>query len=264
MVNGDASAGSVTGDVMIICEVDGNVSASATSGDVSLDRSTVSGTAALRSRGDVDVIVSEFNELDIESNGNGDILITYTNEASDYNIDFYSTGGEVYYNGKMIKPFLTKALMRDGQIYKEFEAMHPRHEAIPYVLFNIGMSNYNGYPSIDRPTTQIEEAYSYFSRLRESYPGTEYATAATEYMEKCRRYMAEHELYIADFYFRLEKYGAALLRYKNIIRLYPDVQDIHEHATEKSKAAFIKNREQQAETTREKREGSWKDWFDWL
>lgn len=160
--------------------------------------------------------------------------------------------------------FLDEEWAEASEAYKEFEAMHPRHEAIPYVLFNIGMSNYNGYPSIDRPTTQIEEAYSYFSRLRESYPGTEYATAATEYMEKCRRIMAEHELYIADFYFRLEKYGAALLRYKNIIRLYPDVQDIYEHATEKSKAAFIRNREQQAEKTREKREGSWKDWFDWL
>lgn len=160
--------------------------------------------------------------------------------------------------------FLDEEWLEAAEAYKEFEAMHPRHEAIPYVLFNIGMSSFNAYPSIDRPTTLVEEAYSYFSRLRESYPGTEYSAAATEYMEKCRRLMAEHELYIADFYFRMEKYGAALLRYKNIIRLYPDVQDIHEHAIEKSKAAFIKDRERQAESTREKREGTWKDWFDWL
>lgn len=148
--------------------------------------------------------------------------------------------------------------------YKEFETLHPRHQAIPYVLFNIGMANINGYPSIDRPATQIEEAYSYFRRLKESYPHTEYAAVATEKMAECRRIMAEHELFYADFYFRMERYASALTRYRTILTEYRDVTDIYEHAEVKSKAAFIKNREQTAESTRQDREGSWRDWFKWL
>jgi outer membrane protein assembly factor BamD len=148
--------------------------------------------------------------------------------------------------------------------YKEFEALHPRHRAIPYVLYNIGTANINGYPSIDRPSNQIEEAYSYFQRLRESYPSTEYATSASEKMTECRKIMAEHELFYADFYFRMERYASALSRYKIILDEFQDVPEIYEHALVKSKTAFIRNREQSAEGRRERREGSWKDWFDWL
>lgn len=150
------------------------------------------------------------------------------------------------------------------EAYKEFESLHPRHQAIPYVLFNIGMANMNGYPSIDRPVTQIEEAYSYFQRLRESYPLTEYAEVATERMKECRKIMAEHELFYADFYFRMERYTSALVRYKHVIEEFQDVPELHAHASEKAKAAFVRDREQRAEKTREGREGSWKEWFKWL
>ena len=151
-----------------------------------------------------------------------------------------------------------------SEAYKEFESLHPRHEAIPYVLFNIGMASLNGYPSIDRPITQLEDGYSYFSRLRESYPGTEYAEVAAEKMKECRKLMAEHELYIADFYFRMGRYASALARYNDILAEYKDVPDIYSHAELKAKAAFVKDREARTEATRTKREGSWKNWFDWL
>ena len=160
--------------------------------------------------------------------------------------------------------FLDEEWPLAAEAYKEFELLHPRHDAIPYVLFNIGMANLNGYPSIDRPATQVEEAYSYFQRLQESYPETEYASVAREKMQECRRLMAEHELFYADFYFRMKRYTSALSRYQIIIDQYKDVPDIYEHALTKSKAAFVLDREQRAEQTREQREGSWRQWFDWL
>ncbi len=160
--------------------------------------------------------------------------------------------------------FLDEEWGQAVEAYKEFESMHPRHEAIPYVLYNIGMANISGYPSIDRPTTQIEEAYSYFSRLQESYPGTEYAEAATHQMVEARRIMAKHEIYIADFYFRMGKYSSALARYTDILNNFEDVEDLHAMTKQKAKEAFIKERENAAEATRTKREGSWKDYFQWL
>lgn len=160
--------------------------------------------------------------------------------------------------------FLDGEWMAAIDAYKEFEGLHPRHEAIPYVLFNIGMANKNLYRSIDRPITPIDEAYSYFKRINESYPDSEYAEKAKELMQECRRLMAEHELYIADFYYRSGKYGSAWSRYQNLIENFKDVPDTYLHAEDKIQAAFIKYREQQAKKTMESREGSWKEWFDWL
>jgi outer membrane protein assembly factor BamD len=71
--------------------------------------------------------------------------------------------------------FLDEEWLMAVDAYKDFESLHPRHQAIPYVLFNIAMANMNGYPSIDRPAEPIVEAYSYFQRLNESYPNTENA-----------------------------------------------------------------------------------------
>ncbi len=160
--------------------------------------------------------------------------------------------------------FLDEEWDAASEAYKEFESLHPRHEAIPYVLYNIGMSNINAYPSIDRSPQQIDEAYSYFNRVRESYPGTDYAVASEEKMRECRTLLAQHDLYVADFFYRMGRYGSALIRYKNILKEYSDVPDIYENADLKAKSSFIKDREQKAEQTREKREGSWKDWFNWL
>lgn len=160
--------------------------------------------------------------------------------------------------------FLDEEWLAAIDAYKEFESLHPRHEAIPYVLFNIGMASKNMYLSIDRPITPIDDAYSYFKRVNESYPDSEYAERAHELMLECRRLMAEHELYIADFYFRMGKYGSAWLRYKDLVENFKDVPEIYAHAEGKGQAAFIHYKEQQAKETLEKREGSWRQWFDWL
>jgi outer membrane protein assembly factor BamD len=160
--------------------------------------------------------------------------------------------------------FLDEEWELASEAYKDFESMHPRHEAIPYVLFSIGMADINSYPSIDRSPQQVEEAYSYFKRLLESYPGTEYADGAKEQMARCRRLMAEHELYVADFYFRMSRYTSALLRYKEIISQYQDVPEVFEHARLKAKASLILDTQTQSEEVRREREGSWQRWFGWL
>ena len=160
--------------------------------------------------------------------------------------------------------FLDEEWLEAAEAYKEFEAMRPGHEAIPYVLYHIGMSNLNAYRSIDRPTTNVEEAYSYFRRLHEGYYGTEYAASAKEKMALARRIMAEHELYYGDFYYRMGRYNSALARYTYIIDNYKDVPEIHEHVMVKAQDALVLNRKYQSEDIRVQREGSWKDWFDWL
>lgn len=76
--------------------------------------------------------------------------------------------------------FLDKEYDRAAEAYRDFETLHPRHEAIPYVLYQLGMALQKGYISVDRPATQVEEALEYFHRLEQVYPDTEYAAKAEE------------------------------------------------------------------------------------
>lgn len=160
--------------------------------------------------------------------------------------------------------FLDEKYPEAAEAYKDFESLHPRHESIPYVLYQVGMSDLKSFISVDRPTTSVQEALEYFGRLRESYPGTEYAIKAEAEILNGRRIIAEHELYLGDVFWNMKKFGPAWKRYTYIVENFPDVKDVSEHAQEKSLSAYYKYREQQSKEAREQIEGSWKRWFDWL
>ncbi|MCR4667453.1 MAG: outer membrane protein assembly factor BamD [Desulfovibrio sp.] len=160
--------------------------------------------------------------------------------------------------------FLDEEYELAAETYKDFESLHPRHQAMPYVVYQTGMSLLNQFRSIDRATTILEEAYAYFNRVCEMYPDTPYVRGAEENMKKCRRLMAEHELYIADVFWNMGKNGVAWKRYEYISKTFSDVPEIAEHAREKSIVAYQKYREEGAQEIRDKREGSWKNWFTWL
>lgn len=160
--------------------------------------------------------------------------------------------------------FLNEKYPEAAEAYKEFESLHPRHEAIPYVLYQVGMSDLNSFISVDRPTTMVQEALEYFSRLKESYPDSEYAEQVDEQVAKGRKILAEHELYLGDVFWQMNNYGPAWQRYTYIVENFPDVPDVCEHAREKALAAYYKYRETRSEKDREQIEGSWKNWFNWL
>lgn len=160
--------------------------------------------------------------------------------------------------------FLDGKYPEAAEAYKEFESLHPRHEAIPYVLYQVGMSNLKSFISVDRPTTSTQEALEFFGRLRETYPNSEYAQKSVEEMKNCRWLLAEHELYLGDVFWNMNNYGPAWRRYTYIVDNFPDVPEVSAHAKEKALSAYYRYREQQSQKAREQIQGSWKRWFDWL
>lgn len=151
-----------------------------------------------------------------------------------------------------------------AEAYKEFEAMHPRHEAMPYVLYQIAMSNMNTYVSVDRPPTLVVEAYSYFRRLVESFPTHEYVSKAEFQMYKCRRIMAEYEVYTGDFMYRTKNYMAAWRRYMTVIEQYKDFPDLVEYSEKRRYISYFLHMRSDNEQTRRTREGTWHNMFNWL
>ncbi len=119
--------------------------------------------------------------------------------------------------------------------YEEFEKLHPRNEAVPYSIYQIGMSYYLQVDSVDRDQTSAEKAITAFERLIRQYPRNTYAQLAQGYRDECIKSVAGHELYVGIYYYRMEHYKAALERFKDLIENYSDV-GVHTKAL-----AYIQN-----------------------
>ncbi len=115
--------------------------------------------------------------------------------------------------------------------YEEFENLHPKNEAVPYVVYQIGRCYFDRLQAIDRDQTMARETLQTFERLIRTYPDSPYARKAEKYMKVCNRNLAEHEFYVGMFYYKTKHYKAALERFKTVLRSYPDL-GVHRKALE--------------------------------
>jgi len=115
------------------------------------------------------------------------------------------------------------------EAYESFENLHPRNEAIPYVIFQTGRCYFEQIDTIDRDQTPAKKALDIFTRLKKQFPDDPYATKAEEHIKECNKSLAGHEFYVGEFYYKSKHYKAALNRFKSVLTNYPDV-GIHQQA----------------------------------
>ena len=107
--------------------------------------------------------------------------------------------------------------------YEEFEKLHPRNEAIPYVIYQIGLCNFEQIDTIDRDQTAARSALEAFQRLQKQFPDDPYARSAEDHITVCQKSLVGHEFTIGVFYYQTKHYEAALHRFMSVISNYPDV-----------------------------------------
>ena len=107
-------------------------------------------------------------------------------------------------------------------LYKNFEERHPTNEAMPYVMFQIGMCDFMRSDRIDRDTSGAQDAIKSFTRLIQAHPQSPYSREAKARIKDARDFIANHEYFVADFYLRSEKYDEAQHRLKHLLAMYPD------------------------------------------
>jgi outer membrane protein assembly factor BamD len=107
--------------------------------------------------------------------------------------------------------------------YEEFEKLHPRNEAIPYVIYQIGRCYYDQIDTIDRDQNPARKALETFQRLMKQFPKDQYARAAEEHINKCYKSLSGHEYIVGMFYYKSKHYEAACNRFIAVISNYPDV-----------------------------------------
>jgi outer membrane protein assembly factor BamD len=112
--------------------------------------------------------------------------------------------------------------------YEEFENLHPRNEAIPYVIFQMGQCHFEQIDTIDRDQTVARNALEAFYRLINKFPGDDYAIKASARIKECLQSLAGHEFYVGMFYYKKKNYKAALQRFRSVLSNYPDVGIHHD------------------------------------
>ncbi len=106
--------------------------------------------------------------------------------------------------------------------YATFATLHPAHSRASYAVFQKGMSQFKDVLSLDRDQTATRKALFAFEDLINAYPQSVYAAKAMELKSFLRTRLAEREHYIARFYFKNGNYKAALARFRDILKDYPE------------------------------------------
>lgn len=107
--------------------------------------------------------------------------------------------------------------------YENFESLHPRNEAIPYVISQIGLCYFERIDTVDRDQSSAQKALETFERLKKQFPKDPYAIKAEGHIAKCQQSLAGHDFYVGLFYYKSKHYKAALQRFKAVLSNYPDV-----------------------------------------
>ncbi|MFV0438089.1 MAG: outer membrane protein assembly factor BamD [Desulfopila sp.] len=158
----------------------------------------------------------------------------------DYNVGKYFTALE-YFNKILDRyPFSNEATLAELKaadcnyymthypeafdLYKQFEERHPTNEAIPYVMFQKGMTYYMRIDRVDRDTSGALEAIKLFDQLQRAYPDTPYSTEAQARIKDAKEFLAEHEFAVVQFFMRTEKYSQAEKRLRYLLAMYPEAR----------------------------------------
>lgn len=145
--------------------------------------------------------------------------------------------------------------------YEEFETLHPRNEAIPYVIYQMGRCYFEQVDTIDRDQTPTRKALDTFERLIKTFPDNEYAKKALAHKTKCQKVLAGHDMYVGKYYYKTKHYKAALHRFKGVLTSYPDVGVHHEALNYiATSEASIKKNTGEEKAPIPKKSLSWKFW----
>lgn len=109
-----------------------------------------------------------------------------------------------------------------------FLSLHPGNKYAPYALYLKGMCFYEQITDTARSQSATAQAYETFNRLVILYPKTEYAKDAVGKMRLSLNHMAGKEMEIGRYYQKQGKWGAAINRFAEVVRLYPNTTQVEE------------------------------------
>ncbi|HEY5975286.1 MAG TPA: outer membrane protein assembly factor BamD [Geobacteraceae bacterium] len=105
--------------------------------------------------------------------------------------------------------------------YEEFRKLHPTHEQATYALYRLGLCHYKQITGIDTDQTPVKNAVIYFEEFLKKYPAASFAPEVKDKLADCLDKQLQYEIYVGRFYYRTEKYSAAIKRFEEALARFP-------------------------------------------
>ncbi len=105
--------------------------------------------------------------------------------------------------------------------YLRFIEFFPQHERVDEAYYFLGMAYYQEMKPADRDQTSTHKALEAFDAVTVRMSDSPYAEDARTRALQCRERLAAHEIDVGIFYYRNIMYGAALRRFRGVLKRYP-------------------------------------------
>lgn len=119
--------------------------------------------------------------------------------------------------------FLNKDYIESAAAYEDFRKLHPNHPQAAFALYRQGISYYHQINRIDTDQTPLKNSLSIFDSYLKLYPGGDHLAEVREKIRDCRDKQLQYEIYVGRFYLKTEAYKAAIGRFEEALKSYPDL-----------------------------------------
>ncbi len=109
-----------------------------------------------------------------------------------------------------------------------FVELHPGNKDIAYVRHLIALCHYEQIPDVRRDQSVTQRARMALEGVISRYPDTRYARDAALKLDLVIDHLAGKEMTVGRTYQSLRQYTAALIRFGNVVRLYPRTSHVPE------------------------------------
>jgi outer membrane protein assembly factor BamD len=119
--------------------------------------------------------------------------------------------------------FLNKDFIEAAAAYEDFRKLHPSHPRAAYALYRQAMSHINQIHGIDTDQTPVKNALITLESYVRLYPAGEHLAEVKEKIGACRDKQLQYEIYVGRFYLKTGNYQAAIGRFEEALKVFPEL-----------------------------------------
>lgn len=139
---------------------------------------------------------------------------------SDWSLNAQIMSGYSYY--------LAKKYDEAEEAFKIFLELHPSHDYVPYVMYMLGLIEYEQIPIVERDQSPSRDSLEAFQKLIARFPESKYAKDARLKNDLIFDHLAAKEVDIARYYQDRQSHLSAINRLKLVVDSYQKSSHIPE------------------------------------
>ena len=108
--------------------------------------------------------------------------------------------------------------------FRRFLDAYPDHKYAVYAQYQIASIYFDQIEGPERGYSGAAKALEEFERLKKMYPRNPYREIIDIKIQKCRNVIAGYEFLVGEFYYKKGSFNAAIDRFAEVLKTYPDYQ----------------------------------------